>query len=77
MSEDNKNQIPCSDVLIVDDNAQNAELLQAYLEPLDCTSRIAVDGLDALDRRSVGDLARFRRYELAAALNRLRTLQVT
>jgi len=34
-------------------------------------------GLDILDRRSVGDLARFRRYELAAALNRLRTLRVT
>jgi predicted ABC-class ATPase len=34
-------------------------------------------GLDVLDRRSVGDLARFRRYELAAALNRLRTLRVS
>jgi hypothetical protein len=39
----------------------------------------AVDqgGLDVLDRRSVDDLARFRCYELAAALNRLRTLRVT
>ena len=34
------------------------------------------DGLDALDRRSVGDLVHFRRHELAAALNRLRTLRV-
>jgi hypothetical protein len=34
------------------------------------------EGLDVLDRRSVGDLARFRRYELAAALNRLRTLRI-
>jgi predicted ABC-class ATPase len=33
-------------------------------------------GLDVLDQRPVGDLARFRPYELAAALNRLRTLQV-
>jgi predicted ABC-class ATPase len=33
-------------------------------------------GLDVLDRRLVGDLVRFRRYELAAALNRLRTLKV-
>jgi predicted ABC-class ATPase len=34
------------------------------------------EGLDVLDRRSVGDLARFRRYELAAALNRLRRLRI-
>lgn len=34
------------------------------------------EGLDVLDRRQVGDLAAFRRYELAAALNRLRTVRV-
>ena len=34
------------------------------------------DGLDLLDPRRVGDLAEFRRFELAAALNRLRTLRV-
>jgi len=33
-------------------------------------------GLDLLDPRRVGDLAEFRRFELAAALNRLRTLRV-
>ncbi len=33
-------------------------------------------GLDAVQSRPAGDLARFRRFELAAALNRLRTLQV-
>lgn len=33
-------------------------------------------GLDVLDPRRAGDYARFRRFELAAALNRLRTLQV-
>jgi len=34
------------------------------------------DGLDELDDRMVGDLAHFRPMELAAALNRLRTLEV-
>ncbi len=33
-------------------------------------------GLDILDRRKVGDWAAFRIFELGAALNRLRTLQV-
>jgi predicted ABC-class ATPase len=47
------------------------EILDAVMADMDR------DGLDALDRRSVGDLARFRRYELAAALNRLRTLRVS
>ena len=47
------------------------EILDAVIADVDR------DGLDALDRRSVGDLVRFRRHELAAALNRLRTLRVT
>ena len=34
------------------------------------------EGLDALTDRPAGDLAGFRRFELAAALNRLRTLRV-
>jgi hypothetical protein len=33
-------------------------------------------GLDALEPWLVGDLAEFRRFELAATLNRLRALQV-
>ena len=37
---------------------------------------IAARGLDVLDRRLVGDHALFRPQELAAALNRLRSLQV-
>ena len=37
---------------------------------------IAEEGLDELDDRRVGDLAQFRPTELAAALNRLRTLEV-
>jgi predicted ABC-class ATPase len=39
-------------------------------------ARVAEQGLDALDERLVGDLAAFRRYEVAAALNRLRSLRV-
>ncbi|GAB4526929.1 MAG: ABC-ATPase domain-containing protein [Anaerolineae bacterium] len=46
------------------------EILDAVMADIDR------EGLDVLDRRLVGDLARFRRYELAAALNRLRTLRV-
>lgn len=37
----------CS-VLVVDDNEQNLELLQAYLEDLGCSIRAARDGLEAL-----------------------------
>ncbi|MCH2661732.1 ATPase, partial [bacterium] len=37
---------------------------------------IAARGLDVLDQRLVGDHALFRPQELAAALNRLRSLQV-
>lgn len=38
-----------ADILIVDDNEPNAELLEAYLEPLDATTRIATDGVAALE----------------------------
>ncbi len=37
---------------------------------------IEKEGLDELDDRRVGDLAEFRPLELAAALNRLRSLEV-
>ncbi len=36
-------------VLLVDDNDQNLELLEAYLEDLACDIRTARDGLEALD----------------------------
>jgi two-component system alkaline phosphatase synthesis response regulator PhoP len=36
-------------LLVVDDNEQNLELLQAYLEDLGCEIRTARDGLEALD----------------------------
>jgi predicted ABC-class ATPase len=46
-------------------------------EAMDRLHAVLVDeGLDALDERRVGDLAGFRRFELAAAVNRLRSLRV-
>jgi len=35
-------------ILIVDDNPQNLELLQAYLEDLGCRTEIATDGAEAI-----------------------------
>lgn len=37
-------------LLIVDDNQQNVELLQAYLETLPCQIDVAYDGLEAIER---------------------------
>ena len=46
-------------------------------EALDALEHAIFDGgLDILDERRSGDLAEFRRYELAAALNRLRGVRV-
>jgi two-component system alkaline phosphatase synthesis response regulator PhoP len=42
-----KNKTPI--ILVVDDNQQNLELLQAYLEDIDCKSVPAYDGLEALE----------------------------
>jgi two-component system cell cycle response regulator len=39
-----------SSVLVVDDNAQNLELLVAYLETLGCKVTTASDGLEALEK---------------------------
>jgi len=36
-------------ILVVDDNQQNLELLQAYLEDMDCQAVPARDGLEALE----------------------------
>ena len=46
------------------------DLLDRVMEAIDR------HGLDALDDRRLGNLARFRRQELAGALNRLRTLAI-
>ena len=36
-------------ILVVDDNEQNLELIQAYLDDLGCTVRAARDGVEALE----------------------------
>ena len=48
MPLNNESFLPQSTVLIVDDNPQNVELLQAFLESLPVKIATAVDGLDAL-----------------------------
>ena len=45
-----ENFLPQSTVLIVDDNAQNVELLQAFLESLPVRIVTAFDGVDALEK---------------------------
>src|SRR5881409_3434650 len=59
MTEQNQDQtaaantesfLPQSTVLIVDDNPQNVELLQAFLESLPVKLVTASDGLEALDK---------------------------
>ncbi len=37
-------------VLVVDDNQQNLELIQAYLEDIECETAAAYDGVEALER---------------------------
>jgi len=51
-----------------------AQTLSEALDELERT--VDEGGLDALDDRAVGDLAAFRRFEVAAAMNRLRSLRV-
>lgn len=52
----------------------DAETVPEMLDAIDAL--LAERGLDALSDRRVGNLSAFRRYELASALNRLRTLRV-
>ena len=47
-SSDEAVDLGASTILIVDDNAQNVELLQAYLEVLPCQILTASDGLEAI-----------------------------
>jgi predicted ABC-class ATPase len=54
----------------MDDQRDAAAVVEAVMQ------EIVQKGLDALDRRQTGDYVAFRPYELAAALNRLRTLRV-
>jgi two-component system, OmpR family, alkaline phosphatase synthesis response regulator PhoP len=46
----NESFLPQSTVLIVDDNPQNVELLQAFLESLPVKLLTAMDGIDALEK---------------------------
>jgi CheY-like chemotaxis protein len=43
----NKGKLPLS--LVVDDNQQNLELIQAYLEDVECETAAARDGIEALE----------------------------
>jgi len=47
--KDDTGQDKMPTVLVVDDNQQNLELLQVYLEDVDCQSIPACDGPEALD----------------------------
>jgi len=49
MSQDKKNRDKVPTVLVVDDNQQNLELIQAYLEDVECVTEAAHDGIEALD----------------------------
>lgn len=49
MTTSHDTHLPTSSILIVDDNPQNVELIQAYLESLNCTAHTAVDGVEALE----------------------------
>ncbi len=46
---DDQNQEKVPTILIVDDNEQNVELMQAYLEELDCETLLAYNGKEALE----------------------------
>ena len=46
----NESFLPSSRVLIVDDNSQNVELLQAFLESLPVQLATAIDGVDCLEK---------------------------
>lgn len=47
-SDTQQSDLASSTILIVDDNAQNVELLQAYLEALPCQIATAYDGIEAM-----------------------------
>ena len=59
---------------LTDDRQLHGRTVPEVLDALE--AEIARHGLDALTRTPRGDLARFRRFELAAALNRLRALKI-
>ncbi len=50
MSDINSEAQKTPKILVVDDNIQNLELLQAYLEAIDCETIPAEDGQEALEK---------------------------
>ncbi len=49
MDEQNKDADKRPTILVVDDDQQNLELVQAYLEDVECETVAARDGIEALD----------------------------
>ncbi|GAB3290285.1 ABC-ATPase domain-containing protein [Parasphingorhabdus pacifica] len=63
--------VTCARSGLLDGKRTVAEVLDAF------DAEVAADGVLAVDPRHVGDFAVPRRHELAAALNRLRTLEIS
>ncbi len=49
MAQDKNSRDMLPTVLVVDDNQQNLELIQAYLEDVECLTEAAHDGIEALE----------------------------
>jgi len=49
MDQQNKDADKVPTILVVDDDQQNLELVQAYLEDIECETMAARDGIEALD----------------------------
>jgi two-component system, OmpR family, alkaline phosphatase synthesis response regulator PhoP len=49
MAQDRTKHEKLPTVLVVDDNQQNLELIQAYLEDVECRTEAAHDGIEALE----------------------------
>ena len=49
MDQQNKDADKLPTILVVDDDQQNLELVQAYLEDIECETVAARDGIEALD----------------------------
>ena len=66
LSETEQADLAQSTILVVDDNAQNVELLQAYLEALPCKILTAYDGIEAdmVDMESWAVLRAAKRFGL-------------
>jgi len=61
-------------LLVLDELVDGKRSVEEILEAVD--ERLSAEGLDVLDDRETGDLVRIRRFELTAALNRIRSLEI-